>query len=134
MIKDTIDVNPKTREGRIAVARMLMRLFDHWKLSPKDQLAILGLRSRTSLARYRKGEPIADRKDLMDRAAILLSIHMSLRMLFPNNRDLLYGWISIPNRGFDGQKPVEVIREKGFLGLLLVEKYLDLEVEEDSWP
>jgi len=126
------EVNPRTREGRTAIAKMLMRLFDHWKLSPKDQLALLGLRSRTSLARYRKGEPIADRRNLLDHVATIFSIHMSLRTLFSNNKDILYGWISIPNRAFDGQKPVEVIREKGFSGLLLVKKYLDHEVEGDG--
>jgi hypothetical protein len=125
----TTDVNPKTREGRAALARMVTKLFDHWKLSTQEQMALLGLSegSRMSLTRYRKGEPLADSRDLMDRAANLLSIHRSLRILFPRNRDLVYTWPTTPNRAFEGQTPVELIRKEGFLGLLVVKRYLDFE-------
>ena len=125
----TTDVNPKTREGRAALAKMITKLFDHWKVSTQEQMALLGLSegSRMSLTRYRKGAPLADSRDLMDRAANLLSIHRSLRILFPQNRDIVYKWPTTPNRAFDGQTPVEFIRKEGFLGLLMVKRYLDFE-------
>jgi len=124
-------VDPRTREGRTALAKMLMRLFDLWRLSSSYQLSLLGLseKSRTSLARYRKGAPLDDSRDLLDRVSILFSIHRSLRILFPKNRDMVYDWLSTPNRAFDGHKPVEIMREKGFLGLLMVERYLNMERE-----
>jgi hypothetical protein len=123
------EVNPKTREGRIALAKMVTKLFDLWRLGTQEQMALLGLSegSRMSLTRYRKGEPLADSRDLMDRVANLLSIHRSLRILFPQNRDLVYRWPTTANRAFDGQTPVELIRKEGFLGLLIVKHYLDME-------
>jgi len=132
--KDILITNPRTKEGRIAITKMLMRLFDHWELSPKDQLAILGLseKSSTSLARYRRGEPIADRRDLLDRAGDLLYIHKALRILFPRNRDIVYSWISTPNRAFGGEKPIDVIRKDGVPGLLLVKQYLDSALRDDG--
>lgn len=125
----TTDVNPKTREGRAALAKMVTRLFDHWKLSTQEQMALLGLSegSRMSLTRYRKGAPLADSRDLMDRVANLLSIHRSLRILFPHNRDIVYKWPTMPNRAFGGLSPTEIIRKEGFLGLLIVKRYLDFE-------
>lgn len=121
--------NPRSREGRIAIAKMVMTLFDHWKLPVDDQLALLGLAetSRMTLNRYRKGEPLADNRDLLDRVKYLLSIHRSLRILFPENRDIAYKWITLPNKDFNGKPPVQVIREDGFLGLLTVKRYLDFE-------
>lgn len=128
-IEEQATVNPRSREGRVALAGMVIRLFELWGLSSQDQMALLGLAegSRTTLARYRKGEPLADNRDLLDRAANLLSIHRALRILFPKNRDLAYRWPTTPNRAFEGRAPVEVIRQDGFLGLLVVKRYLDFE-------
>lgn len=121
----------KSRESRVALAKMVMKLFDLWRVSTQDQMALLGLSggSRMSLTRYRKGEPLADSRDLLDRVAALLSIHQSLRILFPQNRELAYKWPVTPNRAFDGQSPVEFIRKEGFLGLLIVKRRLDFERE-----
>lgn len=124
-----IQNNPRSREGRAALAGMVMRLFVHWNVSAQDQAALLGLSegSRTTLARYRKGDPLADNRDLLDRVGNLLSIHRSLRILFPKNRELVYGWPAAPNGAFGGKSPVEVIRDEGFLGLLTVRRYLDMQ-------
>lgn len=128
-VEGQIEINPRSREGRVALAGMIVRLFELWNLSAQDQMALLGLAegSRMTLARYRKGEPLADNRDLLDRAASLLSIHRSLRILFPKNRDIVYKWPTTPNRAFVGRTPVEVIRKDGFLGLLIVKRYLDFE-------
>lgn len=121
--------NPRSREGRAALAKMVMQLFDLWRINTQEQTALLGLseNARMTLARYRKGEPLADNRDLLDRVGNLLAIHRALRILFPHNRDLVYQWISTPNKAFEGQTPISVIRADGFLGLLIVRRYLDFE-------
>jgi len=121
--------DPRSREGREALSGMVMRLFAHWDISLQDQAALLGLSegSRTTLARYRKGDPLADNRDLLDRVGNLLSIHRSLRILFPKNRELVYRWPTAPNKAFNGRSPVGIIRDEGFLGLLTVRRYLDMQ-------
>ncbi len=106
---------------------MVMNLFDHWSLSTEDQASLLGIASsnRAALMRYRKGEPVGTSRDQYERVGHLLAIHRNLRALFPENRDLVYRWVSLRNRAFDNHTPVEVIREKGFAGLLMVRSYLD---------
>ncbi|MDA8170669.1 MAG: MbcA/ParS/Xre antitoxin family protein [Nitrospiraceae bacterium] len=123
--------DPRSREGRIALAGMVMKLFDLWELPVKDQLAFLGLSegSRKALARYRKGEPLANHRDLLDRAGNLLSIHRSLRILYPHNREIVYKWMTTPNGDFNGHSPADIVSEEGFLGLLRVKGYLDYERE-----
>ena len=115
------------KADRSEQAKMVMTLFTHWQLSTEDQLALLGLSTsnRGALTRYRKGEPLAPNRDLLERAGILLGIHKSLRLLFPHNRDLAYAWMTRPNRAFEGMSPTETIKQWGFTGLLMVRAYLD---------
>jgi len=114
-------------EDRGALARMVMALFDHWQLSTEDQAALLGIAAgnRAALARYRKGEPIGTSRDQYERVGHLLGIHKNLRLLFPQNRDLAYRWMTTRNKAFDNRTPVEVVKEWGFAGLLMVRGYLD---------
>ncbi len=123
-------VQPKqsiTSEDRGALAKMVMTLMDHWNLSTEDQAALLGIApsNRAALTRYRKGEPIGTSRDQFERVGHLLGIHKNLRLLFPQNRELAYRWISVRNKAFDNLSPVEVIKEWGFAGLLMVRAYLD---------
>lgn len=122
----TLNGDPKEID-RSKIALMLIRLFELWKLTSEEQLDALGLSidNRAALTRYRKGEPISASRDTTDRAGNLLAIHKNLRLLFPNNPDLAYSWMKTRNRAFNGNSPVEVIREMGFSGLLYVRSYLD---------
>ena len=114
-------------QDRGALAKMVMALLDHWKLSTEDQAALLGLATsnRAALTRYRKGEPIGTSRDQFERVGHLLGIHKNLRLQFPQNRDLAYRWMTTRNKAFDNLSPVEVIKEWGFSGLLMVRAYLD---------
>ncbi|MEJ2608567.1 MAG: MbcA/ParS/Xre antitoxin family protein [Candidatus Thiodiazotropha sp.] len=115
------------KSDRAELAKMTMGLFEHWQLPTEDQLSLLGLstNNRGALTRYRRGEPLAPNRDLLERVGILLSIHKSLRLLFPRNRDLAYSWMTQRNRAFEGMTPVEAIKQWGFTGLLMVRAYLD---------
>ncbi|HOM14937.1 MAG TPA: MbcA/ParS/Xre antitoxin family protein [Rubrivivax sp.] len=118
---------PSASGDRGALARMVMTLLDHWKLSTEDQAALLGIAAgnRAALTRYRKGEPIGSSRDQYERVGHLLGIHKNLRLLFPQNRELAYRWMSTRNKAFDNRTPVEVVKEWGFAGLLMVRAYLD---------
>jgi transcriptional regulator with XRE-family HTH domain len=121
-------VAPGSREARSRLAAMVTRLLEHWQLTAAEQAEVLGLSggSRSTLARYRNGEPLADNRDLLDRTGHLLGIHKSLRLLFPHDRDLVYRWMAQPNRRL-GARPVDLIVRHGFEGLLAVRRYLDFQ-------
>jgi hypothetical protein len=107
---------------------MVIRLLEHWQLTAAEQAEVLGLSSgsRSTLGRYRAGEPLADTRDLLDRVGHLLGIHQSLRLLFPHDRVLAYRWMTAPNRRL-GARPVDLILQHGFEGLLAVRRYLDFQ-------
>lgn len=121
-------VDPGSRASRGRLAVMLTRLLEHWGLTVTEQAEVLGLStgSRSTLGRYRNGEPLADNRDLLDRAGHLLGIHKSLRLLFPHDRDLAYRWMTQPNLRLGG-RPVDLVLERGFEGLLAVRRFLDFE-------
>jgi len=123
-----IAIEPGSREARRRLAVMVTTLLEHWNLTTAEQADALGLStgSRSTLARYRSGEPLADNRDLLDRAGHLLGIHKSLRILFPHDRDLAYRWMTQPNRRL-GARPVDVVLEHGFEGLLALRRYLDFQ-------
>jgi hypothetical protein len=117
-----------SRSSRERLAKMVVSLLDHWQVPPNDQPALLGLsaQSRSTIARYRRGEPLADSADLLARAGHLLGIHKALRIMFPHDLDLAYRWVSAPNRRFGSRAPLEIMKQ-GFEGLLAVRRYLDFE-------
>jgi hypothetical protein len=123
-----VAIEPGSREARGRLAAMVTTLLEHWKLTTAEQAHVLGLStgSRSTLGRYRSGEPLADNRDLLDRAGHLLGIHKSLRVLFPHDRDLAYRWMTQPNRRL-GARPVDVVLEHGFEGLLALRRYLDFQ-------
>ena len=115
-------------DARSRLARMVTKLFERWGLSLPEQAGLLGLSvsNRASIARYRAGEPLADSRDLLDRVGCLLGIHKTLRIMFPQNRELAYRWMSAFNRRL-GRRPVDLVLERGFEGLLALRRYLELE-------
>ena len=125
----TPDADLHARDSRERLARMVVSLLDLWNLTPNDQAGLLGLstQSRSTIARYRRGEPLADSADLLARAGHLLGIHEALRILFPQDRDLAYRWVSAPNRRFGDATPLEIMKRHGYEGILAVRRYLDFE-------
>lgn len=61
-------------EGRIALTKMVMRLFALWQIKPADQATLLS-RSLKTLQRYKSGGCIADDEEMLDRVGLLLRIH-----------------------------------------------------------
>ena len=114
-------------QDRSALAKMVMALLDHWKLSTEDQAALLGIATsnRAALSNYRSGKPVGTSRDQYERVGHLLGIHKNLRLLFPQDPELAYRWMSTRNKAFDNLTPVEVVKEWGFAGLLMVRAYLD---------
>ena len=127
---------PLTEESRISLegtderkklAKMVTRLFELWNLSTADQLELLGLSrtSRSQLSKYRKGGALPSSRDMLDRIGWLLSIHKSLRLLYPRNENIRYTWINRQNKIFNEQKPLDVMKNQGLIGIASVARYLD---------
>lgn len=120
------DQNPDLH-ARQALAKMVIKLFELWNLSPADQLNILGLnqKNRAALSKYSHGEALPASRDIQDRVGWLLAIHKSLRLLYPRNKKILYSWVNCRNEVFGNLTPLDVMKAGGIIGLSRVSRYLE---------
>lgn len=120
-------INIEGTDERRKLAKMVTRLFELWKLSTADQLELLGLSrtSRSQLSKYRNGGALPSSRDMLDRIGWLLSIHKSLRLLYPRNENIRYTWVNRQNQMLNEQRPLDVMKEKGLIGIASVARYLD---------
>ena len=120
-------INIENRDARRKLARMVTRLFEHWNLPAADQLELLGLSrtSRAQISRYRNGGAVPSSRDMLDRIGWLLSIHKNLRLLYPRNENIRYTWVKRRNRILDDQRPLDIMKIQGLIGIARVARYLD---------
>ena len=120
-------VNIENSDARRKLARMVTRLFELWELPTADQLELLGLSrtSRAQLSKYRKGGALPSSRDMLDRIGWLLSIHKSLRLLYPRNENIRYTWVKRRNQILDDQRPLDIMKYQGLIGIARVARYLD---------
>ena len=120
-------VNIENSDARRKLARMVTRLFELWHLPAADQLELLGLSrtSRAQIAKYRKGGALPSSRDMLDRIGWLLSIHKSLRLLYPRNESIRSTWVKRQNRILDDQRPLDIMKYQGLIGIARVARYLD---------
>ncbi len=121
--EEAVDISLNKKENRVALTKMLMRLFALWQISITDQAAILH-RSISTIRRYQSGGCIGDDQAMLDRVGLLMGIHKNLRILYPYNRDLVYRWITAKNSTFDGQAPLDIIKKEEE-GLRVIRGYLE---------
>lgn len=125
---ESFSPNPSGTQERKALAKVLMKLFDQWDLDNASRLNLLGLseKSRALLPKYRAGEQgLPQSRDALDRAGWLLAIHKALRLLYPENDKLRHSWIKRRNRVLDNRSPLEIMTERGLIGVATVSRYLD---------
>jgi hypothetical protein len=117
----------RAEENRSRQSILILRLFDKWNLSAGDQLNLLGLNptNQAFLEKYRNGNPLSVSRDMQDREGWLLHIHRMLRILYPQNPELRYSWVSRRNRAFDNLPPMELMKEEGLVGIFKVARYLE---------
>ena len=120
-------INIENSDARKKLARMVTRLFEHWNLPAADQLELLGLSrtSRAQISRYRNGGAVPSSRDMLDRIGWLLSIHKNLRLLYPRNENIRYTWVKRRNRILDDQRPLDIMKIQGLIGIARVARYLD---------
>lgn len=99
---------------------------DEWHLDGAQQMALLGLTSRTTFFRWKKTAPAALPPDTLERLSHVFGIYKSLQILLPGPAAL--EWIHRPNDAplFGGRPALELMLN-GVAGLFLTRAYLDAE-------
>jgi hypothetical protein len=106
----------KAKPTQEDIARVLGKTFwqivEHYGLSQKDQATLLGIKeNRQRLNSLKSKQEIPDDPDKLLRVGHLVGIHKSLRILFPQNRDVVYAWLKTKRDLFQGRSALEYIAE-----------------------
>jgi len=122
----TVDIN--SPESRKTLAKMMIKLFDHWGLETSDRLELLGIDADCQgiLDQFRSGEvALHETGETMERVSWLLTIHKSLGTAYPYNRDLVYRWVTAKNQRYGGKTPLEIMKQEGLTGIKKIAVYLE---------
>lgn len=110
-----------------SLLRMVFRLMKIWKLDTRQQAILLGVRSASTIYRWKAEGAKRLRLETLERIAHLLAIHKLLRMLFPRNKELAEVWILTRNNAacFSGKRPVDIMLRGTISDLVLARSYLE---------
>lgn len=105
------------------LGRAVVALLQKWKLTEKQQVALLGggAHGGAALSEHLISERLLSGcPDLLERVAHLMGIHGSLRLLFPENEDLRFSWVRRRNQAFGGSAPIDIMLGDGVDGIVRV--------------
>ncbi|WP_339410192.1 MbcA/ParS/Xre antitoxin family protein [Pseudomonas sp. EA_35y_Pfl2_R5] len=121
--------------GKVALS-FFFSLMDKWGCSAAEQKVLLGSVGNTTYHKFKSLPEVNLSHDLMERISYLMGIHKSLRVIFSNQVENAYDWISKPNQAtpFNGQSALQFMLSGRMAELSDVRRYLDREVRELSNP
>ncbi|MGZ5048829.1 MAG: MbcA/ParS/Xre antitoxin family protein [Usitatibacter sp.] len=120
------EVDLSTRESGQALLRAFFNIAEAWKLTAREAMTLLGLRSRSTYHVWREGESGALSRDTLERISYVLGIYKALQMLLPSD-EAADAWIRKPNAAplFGGRSAIERMLSGNVADLYEVRRYLD---------
>lgn len=116
-------------DAAVVLPGIFRLLGEEWGLNNEQQMRLLGLSSRQTLANWKRTPGAATMsRDLQERLSYLLGIYKSLRILFPDPA-LARRWLESPNsnKAFGGQAPMDRMLNGLVVDLAFVRQFLDYE-------
>ena len=109
--------------------RAFLRIAKLWNLSVDEQMTLLGLTSRSTYFKWKKGGNLTLPKDTLERISYVLGIYKALQILLPDER-AADAWIHKPNTAppFSGQSALDRMLSGNVSDLYVVRQYLDAQL------
>ena len=106
--------------------RTFTRIAEAWKLTPEQQMVLLGIPSRSTFYKWRRDPPDRLPPDLLERFSYLFGIYKDLHILLPDPA-AADDWLHRPNAHplFNGQSALDRMLSGRVVDLYLVRNYLD---------
>lgn len=106
--------------------RAFSKIAELWHLSIAEQLALLGITSRSTYFKWRKEPHPKLPRDTLERLSYLMGIYKALQLLLPDER-AADEWIRRPNDAplFGGKSALDRMLSGNVADLYIVRQYLD---------
>ena len=117
-----------SRAAGQALLRTFFNIADAWKLSPREMMTLLGLRSRSTYHVWRDGKSGALPRDTLERISYVLGIYKALQILLPTG-EAADAWMRKPNAAplFGNHSALDRLMSGNVADLYEVRRYLDAE-------
>ena len=118
--------SPQAEAAAGAGLRAFMKIAELWRLSVPEQLALLGITSRSTYFKWRKEPNPRVPRDTLERLSYLLGIYKALQLLLPDT-GAADEWVRRPNEAplFGGRSALERMLSGNVADLYIVRQYLD---------
>lgn len=118
-------------ENAVILGEAFWNIVRLYELGRKEQAILLGMNpdNRQALKDYETKKLIPLDPDKFFRVSLLLGIHKNLRILYPQNKNVVYHWMTTPQKLFGDQSPMEFIKADtthSLLRLATVRRALDI--------
>jgi len=120
-------IKPEVRKRMSGGAiRTFLTIAEKWKLSAKEQMAMLGSPASSTFYKYKAGDVGTLSIDVLTRISLILGIYKDLHILFPDAA-LADRWVKLPNANpmFGGATPAEFMSQGDMDPLYRVRRLLD---------
>jgi len=106
--------------------RTFFRIAGAWKLSNKEQMALLGSPPRSTFFRWKQAADVVLAADTLERISYVFGIYSALQVLLPK-AEAADAWVRRPNTApiFGGRSALERMLSGQVGDLFLVRQYLD---------
>jgi Protein of unknown function (DUF2384) len=106
--------------------RAFAKIAELWHLSVPEQLALLGIASRSTYFKWRKEPHPKLPRDTLERLSYLLGIYKALQLLLPDTQ-AADEWVRRPNHAplFGGKSALDRMLSGNVADLYIVRQYLD---------
>ena len=120
------EIDLATREAGQALLRTFFNIAEAWRLSAREAMTLLGLRSRSTYHVWKDGKSGPLPRDTLERISYVLGIFKALQMLLPSG-EAADAWIRKPNAAplFGGGSALERLLSGNVADLYEVRRYLD---------
>src|SRR5437868_2146785 len=120
------DASQEAVAAAAAGLRAFVKIAQLWSLSIPEQLALLGIASRSTYFKWRKDPHPKLPRDTLERLSYLLGIYKALQLLLPDSR-AADEWVRRPNDAplFGGRSALDRMLSGHVVDLYVVRQYLD---------
>lgn len=125
---DDVVVDRKRLSG--PALRTFFRIAQIWQLSIEQQMTLLGVDARSTLAKWKSNPAVVLQTDTLIRISHILSIYKSLQILLPHE-ETADEWVRRPNTAplFAGSSALDRMLRGQVADLLVVRQYLEAQRE-----
>ena len=121
---------PRPKPDRKALSqaglKTFFRIADLWKLSPDEQMTLLGITARSTFYAWKKNANVLLPKDTLERLSYVMGIYKGLQILLPST-EAADGWVRKPNAAplFGGKSALDRMLSGHVADLFVVRQFID---------